>query len=119
MNHNKKRENGQVMVLTIMVMGGVMLSAITIAGMLTLFQIRQSGDITRSTEAIYAADAGSEWALYQISKPSEASEHPWKDQETVSLSNGSEFRVVISAESIRSFGKSANTNRAFEVVFGK
>jgi len=55
---------GQVMIITILVLGGAILSATTIAGLLMLYQIRQTTDIANSGKAIYAADAGIEWALY-------------------------------------------------------
>ena len=55
---------GQVMIITILVLGGAILSATTIAGLLMLYQIRQTTDIANSGRAIYAADAGIEWSLY-------------------------------------------------------
>ncbi len=84
------------MVLTIMVLGGVMIGASTIAGLLTLFQIRQSTDMTNSTKAIYAADTGSEWSLYRFSDPEAAGNHPWSGKETIELSNGSDFKTITS-----------------------
>ncbi len=59
-----RRRSGQVMIITILVLGGAILSATTIAGLLMLYQIRQTTDIANSGKAIYAADAGIEWALY-------------------------------------------------------
>ena len=56
--------SGQVMIITILVLGGAILSATTIAGLLMLYQIRQTTDIANSGKAIYAADAGIEWSLY-------------------------------------------------------
>lgn len=59
-----RRRSGQVMIITILVLGGAILSATTIAGLLMLYQIRQTTDIANSGKAIYAADAGIEWSLY-------------------------------------------------------
>lgn len=59
-----QHRSGQVMIITILVLGGAILSATTIAGLLMLYQIRQTTDIANSGRAIYAADAGIEWSLY-------------------------------------------------------
>lgn len=57
---------GQLMLLTILVLGATFLAATTIAGLLTTYQIRQSTDFVRSAQAIFAADTGIEWGLYQF-----------------------------------------------------
>ena len=59
------KRSGQVMIITILVLGGAILSATTIAGLLMLYQIRQTTDIANSGRAIYAADAGIEWSLFK------------------------------------------------------
>lgn len=56
------------MLLTVLILSGVILAATTIAGLLMLYQIRQSSDIANSTKAIYAADSGIERALYNLIK---------------------------------------------------
>ena len=61
---------GQTMILTVLALGGTLLGATTIAGMLMLYQIRQAGDMANSAKAIYAADAGIDLALYQFFNPS-------------------------------------------------
>lgn len=55
---------GQVMLLTVLIISGTVLGATTIAGLLTLNQIRQTTNVINSTQALYAADAGLEWHLY-------------------------------------------------------
>ena len=57
-------QKGQVMVLTSIIIGGLVLSASVIAGLLMFFQLRQSNDAVTSGMAIAAADAGVEDALY-------------------------------------------------------
>ena len=52
------------MILTVLALGGAILGATTIAGLLMLYQIRQTTDLANSGKAIYAADAGIEWTLY-------------------------------------------------------
>lgn len=68
-NDEKKIEsaqsNGQIMILTVLMLGGTLLGATTIAGLLMLFQVRQTADISNSAKAFYAADSGYEWALFQ------------------------------------------------------
>ena len=60
-NMNKK---GQVMILTVLIVSGTILGATTIAGILMLNQIRQATNVEHSLQAIFAADAGLEWELY-------------------------------------------------------
>lgn len=52
------------MILSIILLGGLLLGASAVAGLLTVFQIRQSNSAVYSTQAIFAADAGLEWASY-------------------------------------------------------
>lgn len=56
------------MLITVLVLSGTILGATTIAGLLTLYQIRQTTDFINSTKAIYAADSGLEWRLYKFFK---------------------------------------------------
>ncbi len=53
------------MLLTVMALGGTLLGATTVAGLLMLYQIRQSTDLQNSAKAIFAADAGLETSLYE------------------------------------------------------
>ena len=64
--HSARSTRGQVMLLTTLILSGTILAAATLAGLLMVYQIRQSGDATQSTKAIYAADAGIEYELYKI-----------------------------------------------------
>jgi len=65
MKKNKQNlRGGQAMILSIILLGGMLLAASAVAGLLTIFQIRQSNNAVRSTQAIFAADAGLEWATY-------------------------------------------------------
>ncbi len=52
------------MLLAVLTLGATMLGATTIAGLLMLYQIRQTTDFGSSAKAVFAADAGTEWALY-------------------------------------------------------
>lgn len=63
--------HGQVMLITVLVLSGTLLTATTIAGLLMLYQIRQTTDVINSTKAVFAADAGMEWRLYKFFKADE------------------------------------------------
>lgn len=54
------------MILTTLILSGTILAAVTIAGLLMLYQIRQAGNATQSGRAIFVADAGLEYELYRF-----------------------------------------------------
>jgi len=54
------------MLLTVLTLGGTLLGATTIAGLLMIYQVRQGTDLSQSARAIFAADAGVEWGLYNV-----------------------------------------------------
>jgi hypothetical protein len=117
-----KKQNGQIMLLTTLVMSGTILAATTVAGLLMVYQIRQSGNAEQSTKAIYAADAGLEFQLYRVFT---------KDcqHETPVLTNGASIssRTVLqdgaTADApqdviINSSGQASKTYRSFIVSLG-
>lgn len=57
------------MLITVLSLGGAILGATTVAGLLTLYQIRATTDTANSAKAIFAADAGVEWALFNYYCP--------------------------------------------------
>lgn len=56
--------SGQAMLIAVLALGGAILGATAVAGLLTLYQIRATTDTANSAKAIFAADAGTEWALF-------------------------------------------------------
>src|SRR5271170_403901 len=60
----KDARKGQAMLLATLALGGAILGATTIAGLLLLYQIRATTDAEHSAEAIFAADTGVNWALF-------------------------------------------------------
>jgi len=115
-----KNKKGQVMLITVMTLSGTILGATTIAGLLMLYQIRQSTDIINSSKAIYAADAGIEYELYRFFKDDTY------ETEGI-LDNGATFEtsvtetlgddgVTIESVIIKSTGKSNKIARAFESI---
>lgn len=103
------RSKGQVMLLTVLILGSTVLSASTIAGYLMTLKIRASSDITNSAKAIFAADAGIEWELYkQFKNP---------DYPRLLLSNNADFVSSNDGQNIKSIGQAGNSSRAFEIQF--
>jgi hypothetical protein len=110
------------MLLAALALGGTILGATTIAGFLTAYQIRQATDFANSAKAVFAADAGTEWALYDF----------YVDSSTpmVSLGNGTTVSVACSdasgdetscgdpntAQAV-SRGFAGDVARAFQVTF--
>src|SRR3989338_9364050 len=117
------RRSGQVMLLSMLVLGGILLGASTLAGLLMLYQIRQTSNASLSAQAIFAADTGIEWGLYCVVKikPLDCASVP-----KPVMTNGTSFDVAFSPatstpqdgyESMRSVAASARTSRAFQLFF--
>lgn len=115
-------KKGQVMLLTVLLTGGVLLAATAVAGLMMVYQIRQTTAAINSVQAIFAADAAVEWDLFcraarisgEIADPSCFS-YPVKRL----MSNGS-FAVITLIEEgsgIRVVGTSHQASRAFELKF--
>ncbi|HXF44002.1 MAG TPA: hypothetical protein VNK70_00840 [Candidatus Paceibacterota bacterium] len=59
---------GQVMILSVVMLGGILLSGSAIAGILMFYQIRAANDAVNSAKAVFAADAGIEgvtWCAFK------------------------------------------------------
>lgn len=122
------KNNGQVMLITVLTLSGTILGATAIAGLLMLYQIRQTSDVINSTKAIFAADAGMAWRLYKFFKADgqackncpDGGACPQPDF-TNSASFQSTCQEVISSTTqsvtFRSNGNAFKNNRAFELVF--
>lgn len=62
-----KNNKGQIILLSVMILGGVMIGAATIGSFLLRLQINQVNDAAESTQALFAADAGIEavsWCFF-------------------------------------------------------
>lgn len=93
--------------MTVLVIGGLLLGASSIAGLLMVYQIRQSSDVINSTKAIFAADTGIEWELYRILKDS--------NYPKPIMTNQADFSTTVYGTStIKSVGTSGNSSRAFQ-----
>lgn len=66
MANKTKRTSGQALLISVVMMGGALLGAAAIAGVLMLYQIRQANNAADSAKALFAADAGLEWNTYCV-----------------------------------------------------
>ena len=121
----RRTSAGQVMLITVLILGSAILGATVIAGTLTTQRIRQSISVTESAKAIFAADAGLEDALYRCIKndPPVCSDFESSNEEDPSLTNGTSYKVTCKKDSegnlqeIRSVGTSRDSIRALRIVF--
>jgi len=111
MNKNK-REKGIALLLTMMILSAGTLIATLIVSIVVV-QFKLSSDVNDSTIAIYAADSGVEWQLYQIRNGSVVP--------APAMSNGATISTVVTGNSpnftIKSLGAYKEIKRQFEVNF--
>ena len=111
------------MLLSIIAIGGTLIAATTLAGLLMTYQLHGMSGIADSAKAIFAADTGLDWGLYQ-------NVHPTSTDPAPSLSNGTDFSLRCynsasievdcrdaSANTIRSVGHMGTSYRALEIGF--
>lgn len=98
------------MILTVVIITSSILGVALVAGMLIVFQIRSSGDFANTNKAIFAADAGTEWWLYNYYKD------PNILSSTIPFSNGASFEVFEQPPNkARIVGMAGKSKRAFFV----
>ncbi len=87
------------MLLSVLLISSAVLGAATIAGLLVSFQLRQTADAEASAQAVFAADAGIEKALYEKYKIYKSLEFPCVE---ISSNSNNEDQFVIGAGEGRS-----------------
>lgn len=105
---------GQLMLITVLILGGTILGASAIAGLMTTYRLRQSSDAKDSALAIFAADAGLERAFYRCFKQAVPDCSDF-DSTTDPLSNGAEYSVKFitgPTSEIHSVGSRGRVSRA-------
>ncbi len=111
MNKNK-REKGIALLLTIIILSATMLTA-TLVAAIVIIQLKLSSDINNSTIAIYAADSGIEWQLYQIRNGASVP--------APNMSNGATISTTVIGNypnfTIKSLGSYGLVKRQLEVNF--
>jgi len=111
-NINYMASKGQVMLLTVLVLSGTALAATTIAGILMVYQIRQTTNVSDSAKAIFAADSGIEWEAYKFNKGI--------PQPAPVFTNGASVETQIIPSSslhVKSIGHAGKVSRALELTF--
>ncbi|OGZ33379.1 MAG: hypothetical protein A2174_00390 [Candidatus Portnoybacteria bacterium RBG_13_41_18] len=106
--------------LTLLILSAMLIIGLGLAAIFA-GEVKTSGYIRQSATAFYAADAGSEYALYKINKVEDLMNETGI---TLSLSSaGSSFTVKWKYEEagadkwIESTGKYANTNRKVKIIW--
>ena len=111
MNKNK-RKKGIALLLTMIILSATVLTATFIAA-IVIIQLKLSSDINNSTIAIYAADSGIEWQLYQIRNGASVP--------APNMSNGATISTTVIGNypnfTIKSLGSYGLVKRQLEVNF--
>jgi Tfp pilus assembly protein PilX len=108
------KEKGVAVLITVVIISIVMLVATLIANIVAT-QLKLASDIADSITAIYAADSGVEYKLYQIRKEGNTANAEF------SLSNGATVSVAVSGTlpnlTIKSLSSYRAVKRQFEINF--
>ena len=113
-----KRRQGQLMLISVFILGSVILGTTMIAGLIMTYRLRQVADVKDSARAIFAADAGLERALFQCFKlgiPTTTCANF-----SGSLTNGASYTVIYNGgtpQEIRSLGAAGRASRALRFRF--
>ena len=106
------KQNGIALLLTVVILSAVTLIAVLIAD-IVIVQLKLAKDIGDSQAAIYAADSGVEWQLYQIRKGVAAA--------SPAMSNGATVETTVTGAApnftIKSLGSYQSVKRQFEINF--
>ena len=110
------------MLIAVLALGGAVLTATTIAGFLMSYQIRETTDFTNSAKSIFAADAGTEWALYSHFVNSSTPMTAFENGASATVTCYDELSTEVacgdpSAATAISKGFSVTTARAFLLTF--
>ncbi len=108
-NNNQK---GVALLLTVVIISVVLLIAVLISN-IVITQLKLAGDINDSVVAIYAADSGVEWQLYQIRNGASVPAPTMSNGATVSATVTGVFPNFI----IKSLGSFGLVRRQLEVNF--
>ncbi|OGI98321.1 hypothetical protein A3H53_04885 [Candidatus Nomurabacteria bacterium RIFCSPLOWO2_02_FULL_40_10] len=113
-NRNRSCATGQVMLLTVVLLSGAVLASTSLASLLILYQLRQATDAKGSMKAVFAADAGIEWAFYNENKLGGALPYP---NSGPNMTNDSKVTITKNAADpfpLKAIGQSGRSARAFQ-----
>ncbi len=100
------------MITTVLILGGEVISAASLLGSLIVYKLRQATDIVDSAKAVFAADAGREWELWQALKLWERLGTPG----CPSFTNGTGFETIVGRSDDGSVLYGASTGKASKNV---
>lgn len=112
-----KADRGQLMILTVLLLGGVIMGVASVVSSLIVYKVRQATDVTDSAKAIFAADAGREFELFRAYKTADLSV-----TSCPSFSNGARFHTEVTYDSsglltLFSKGGGVSNNRVWHEFF--
>lgn len=109
---NKNNEDGIALLLTVIILSIVTLVSVFIVNIISN-ELKLASDINDSKKAIYAADSGIEWQLYQIRYGVSVA--------SPVMSNGASVSVTVTGNypslTIKSLGSYNIVKRQFEITF--
>lgn len=112
MKTTNKNQSGIALLLTVVILSIVTLIAVLIAN-IVIVQLKLAQDIGDSQAAIYAADSGVEWQLYQIRKGISVA--------SPAMLNGATVETMVTGAApnftVKSLGSYQSVKRQFEVSF--
>jgi hypothetical protein len=123
--NNLQNNSGQIFILSMLILGGSLLAASVIGGYLMLLHIRQSTDSMNSAKAIYAADSGIEWELWQNNVTDEfVSDEISNGDAGLNFGNGASFRLKRFPTSTQVIGSAPGGSgrtvfRSLRIIFGE
>ncbi|MEI6479646.1 MAG: hypothetical protein WCO21_02340 [bacterium] len=108
-NYFGKKNSGQVVIISTILIGGAILAATAISGFTLFLEIRQLNDSVQSSKAIYAADAGIEDSLYcYYTKPLSEEASTYCSRADIAVETGVTYTTTLSCYT-DSAGNSATT----------
>ena len=111
------------MLLSVLLISSAVLGAATIAGLLVVFQLRQTADAESSAQSVFAADAGIERSLYEKYRGGGCVEGMIisADEGDFTIPNRTiDYKVIFSGvgcTAVKSAGRSGRSARAFNLFF--
>lgn len=109
---DNQKQSGIALLLTIIILSAVTLIAVLIADIVVV-QLKLAKDISDSQAAVYAADSGVEWQLYQIRKGVSVTSPVMSNGATVTTT----VTGMVPSFTIKSLGSYKSVKRQFEVSF--
>lgn len=117
----KNKEKGAIaIILTVLILGVTLLIAMGLS-LIFVQEIKNSGLVGQSSPAFYAADAGAEYALYEILKADPELDDPincpaaGNCSKTINFSYGARANVSWTNSSINSLGFFGGTRRRVQI----